>query len=634
MLTIRMKTALLSLLLLTVGFSSQAQYFYPAGKIQEELKEDAHTVIREYSEHFEVSAPGKGVLHRRGVVTILDSKSWATDLSIYYDSQTKVGKFKAKVYNSLGQEVRKYSAKDLEDYSAISDFSIYEDDRVKHVKFFHPHLPFTVEYEYEVFFNDIRYYPSWYVQYYHTAIERASFRISLPEDLGLSYKSSNCELIPREWQDGSTKHYEWRVEQLAAIKAERMAPPSGEVLPRVYIAPHHFEIDGYEGSMADWRSYGKFMYRLNAGRDQLSPEMAATVKRLTARAQNDQEKIAILYRYLQENTRYVSVQLGIGGWQTFDANYVEKNKYGDCKALTNFMKSMLKEVGITAHATLINSGEGEEEIPEDIAWPGFNHVVLYVPSEHTWLECTSNHNPPNYLGSSNADRNALLIASESSKLIRTPKLTSKDNFAERQATIQITEDGAARIEETSVLHGQLQEVSRYVHFNFDLTEQKSYYQRNSELPNFNFVDWQLEVDAEQPIVKRSCAMEVPKYVSKAGPRLFVPLNRLYPFQEVPKIMKNRQFPIDIEHEYTVTDAYVFELSESLRVESYPEEPIVLESDFGQYRMEVRVEGQKVYYQRKLVINSGQFPPERYADLRSFYKSIARKDGSKIVLNKK
>ncbi len=632
--TLALKSSLLFFLLWCFAPLAQAQFFYPTTNISEEMREDAHTVVRDYAKHFEVSAPGKAIYREKAVITILDKKSWATDLVIFYDTQRKVGKIKAKIYDALGREVKKYSAKDIKDQSAVSDFSIYEDNRVKYLEFFHTHYPFTIAYEYEVIYTDIHQYPRWRVQYYETSVENSSFTISLPKDQDISHKSANCDFEPRKWQEGNLKYYEWKVEDLTAVKKEKMAPPTFEVLPIVYVAPHSFEIEGYEGSMVDWQSYGSFMYRLNAGRDKLSPEMAAKVKSLTANASSDQDKINILYKYLQENTRYVSVQLGIGGWQTFDANYVENNKYGDCKALTNFMLSMLKEAGVTAHATLISSGDGEEEIPEDITWPGFNHVVLYVPSEHTWLECTSNHNPPNYLGSSNADRNALLISSEHSKLIRTPKLSAKDNLAEHRANIQLSEDGAATITESSTLHGWLQESLRYLANNYNIEKQKEYHQRYSELPSFTFKDWKLAVEEDKPIVTRSCQLEVAKYATKAGQRFFVPLNKLHPFTEVPKSMKNRKIPIDIEHEYTLDDEYVLEIPESLAVESYPKEPIIIESDFGRFKMEVRVEGQKVYYKRHLEIHSGQFPPERYGDLRSFYKTISKKDGSKIVLNKK
>ena len=65
---------------------------------------------------------------------------------------------------------------------------------------------------------------------------------------------------------------------------------------------------------------------------------------------------------MQNNTRYISIQLGIGGWRPFEAAYVASKGYGDCKALSNYMYSLLKEAGILSYYTLVKAGAGEEDI--------------------------------------------------------------------------------------------------------------------------------------------------------------------------------------------------------------------------------------------------------------------------------
>ena len=58
-----------------------------------------------------------------------------------------------------------------------------------------------------------------------------------------------------------------------------------------------------------------------------------------------------IYQYVQDNTRYISVQVGIGGMQPITAKEVDLVKYGDCKGLTNYTKSLLDIVGVKSNYT-------------------------------------------------------------------------------------------------------------------------------------------------------------------------------------------------------------------------------------------------------------------------------------------
>src|SRR5262249_20714832 len=146
------------------------------------------------------------------------------------------------------------------------------------------------------------------------------------------FKPLNCSIQPVISENGNNKIYTWEIKNLPAITNEPMAPSLRYIAPSVLIAPSDFEAEGYKGDMSTWESYGRFIYELSKGRDILPEDVKKKIHELTDKLTDPKEKIAVLYSYLQKNTRYISVQLGIGGLQPYDANYVATKRYGDCKA--------------------------------------------------------------------------------------------------------------------------------------------------------------------------------------------------------------------------------------------------------------------------------------------------------------
>lgn len=619
-----------------LGFNLAFAQQYDATLIAPELLVDANEVVRLEEKVFKATSSKDGSLYYKKAVTILNQKSSANALSVYYDKSSKVSKIKAKLYDGMGKLIRKIDKDEIKDYSAVANSSIYQDDRFKYLAVNHSTYPFTVEFEYEMNLKGMYFitYPDWYIQAYETSVEQGQLVMDLPEDQSFYYQTLNIEITPKiEHKDGR-QIYTWLVQNRPAIKKESYGPSFAEVLPIIKTAPDQFEFEGYSGSMRNWEAYGDFVKTLYEGRDELPAEMVNQVKKLTSNTSTDTEKIDILYRFMQENMRYVSVQLGIGGWQPFDANYVTDRKYGDCKALTNFMKAMLKEVGITAYPALIRSGDLYYEVSDTFTTPSFNHVILNIPAENYWLECTSSSMPPNYITSSNENRNVLLITESGGKLIKTPKLSYQDNLEENQVKVTLAEDGSATLSNSIFLKGAQHEAFRYLQHNYSLEEQKKHFIEYADLPSSTIESFAINAATDRPECELNYSLHIPRYGSKAGRRFFIPANMVSAFSNVPSTAEKRNHPIVIKRGYTEKDVIEFEIPSGYDIESIPKEAAQISNDYARYEVKVEKSTNGFTFTRSLEVEAIQLAPTDYDEFRTFFKDVAKLDNMRIVLVKK
>ncbi|WP_439880251.1 DUF3857 domain-containing protein [Pontibacter sp. MBLB2868] len=598
---------------------------------------DANVVIRSEETTFTVDAINSGTTLFKTTITILnDNGKHKAKLYVPYDKLSKVGYIKGVLYDANGKKIKQLKNSEISDVSAVSSISLIDDNRVKIANLTHTIYPYTVEFEYKVTSKNMMFYPLWRpLDEEDMMVEHALLRIEVPKGGKLRYRETN---MPEKVKMSSTDQhdvYEWQVKNLSPMRQEPYGPALREVVPQVRTAPADFEVDGYQGNMESWKNYGLFIEQLNKGRDVLPAETQQRLQASVAGLKTPEEKIKKIYDYLQGKTRYVSIQLGIGGWQPFEASFVDSKGYGDCKALTNYTQAMLKAVGINSYQALIRAGDDESDLLVDFPSSQFNHVVLCVPVENDtiWLECTSQDASAGYAGSFTGGRHALLITPEGGKLVTTPDYSARDNVQRRTTKVKLDEAGNG-IAQVSTLYTGLQQESRdYVLHNLKPEEQRKWLYQQVKVPSFEITDFSFQQQKQLvPEVSEKLELSLNKCATITGKRLFLSPNLMNKWTYAPEQLANRTTDIVRTMAFMDVDTVVFDLPAGYSLEHKPKDQ-ELKSEFGEYKFSIKVEGQQVTYIRILQMKKGVFKPEAYTPYLEFLNNIIKGDKQQIVFVK-
>jgi hypothetical protein len=633
-----MRILIVSSFLLLVSGLKAADPKYPVSAIPENLKKDADVVKRMEEISFQVINTGETILHKKYALTILNENGDEyAGISEFYDKLITITTMEGTLYDAAGKVLKRTKNKDISDLSAVNGNNLIDDSRMKAHHFYYRDYPYTVEYEVEQKFSNTLFFPNWYPQEDEKyAVEQSSYTVICPADYSIRYRAFNYKGEPEITMEKGKKKMRWNIAAIPAIKLPFASPSWKEMTTVVYFAPSDFEIQGYKGNMSSWKDFGKFQASLNAGRDVLPANISETVNHLTAGISDTREKIRVLYNFLQHNTRYISIQLGIGGWQPFPASDVATKGYGDCKGLTNYMYSLLKAAGIKSNYTLVYAGRNKDVLIEDFPSNRFNHVILCVPlaKDSVWLECTSQTLPAGYMSDFTGNRKALMITDEGGVVVKTPQYGIKENTQMRAIKAKLNEDGNLTMSVKASYGGTEQDdVSSLIN---GLSKEKvqKVLQKELELSTYDINSFKYEETKEVlPKVDEQLEILVSKYATISGKRLFIMPNILNRGGVVLSDQKDRAFDYVYDNAFRHDDTYEIEIPEGYELESGPSETN-LKSKFGTYSSSVKLVGNKIIYKRVREHFAGRYPAKEGVALAGFFESVYRSDRSKMVFVKK
>lgn len=615
-------------------FNGYAQQEYPVDQISPALKNRANAVIRNMETVVDMRADDNVTMTVKKVITVLNKNGDdQAETALPYNKNIVIKYAKGIIYDAAGKATTKFTLNNFSDHSAVSSISLFEDDREKH---YAPNVlsyPYTISCEYEIRSKQNLMIPSWYANPDPgVSVEQNSYTFTCKPTDRIRIKAVNYTGQAQVAANEKFKSQTWSVKNLPAFKDEPYAPNMKDYLTHVNITTEEFYFYGHKGTYQNWEELGKWIYTdLIKDRQALRPEAIEEIKNLVNGIDNDKDKARKVYEYVQRKTRYISVQIGIGGNQPMQASEVHRLSYGDCKALVNYTQSLLKTIGIPSWYCIVNAGNFKKDMEPDFASMNQgNHIILCLPfkSDTTWLECTSQENPFGYLGDFTDDRTVLACTEEGGKILKTPALTPQMNLQERKAELVLDAEGNINGTMKTAFYGaQYDNCAQLV--NQPLKEQLKLLKQTYDIDNINFSSFNLSQEkGTNPSTKESLELSIQKYAPQTNSHVYLVLNAFNKKRNIPEV-RNRTLPVFINRGYTDVDEITYVLPEGLVIELMPA-TIEIKNNFGAYVTSIRKEDKKLIYQRKFILNNGTYPADQYAGFSDFISKVSAYDQMKAI----
>jgi hypothetical protein len=376
------------------------------------------------------------------------AKSGAGEYEISYEKdKDKIVEISAYTITPDGKKYPYTSIQDISDFGADS---VYSDMMKKVVIFPQVNVGSIIESRVVIeskprYRNDVFNYALALTAHVPTKSYKTTF--IFPKKLGIRYKEFNLTHQPKISRDPETVTYAWEISDFYQdSQLEEYSPPptAASINDRVEFS-----------NIKSWEDYSRWYYALVQKNLKITPEIAAAAGQAILGKHDLKDKVRAILGYIQDNFRYVAVDLGSHGFEPHSTDEIFKNRYGDCKDLSLLCMAMLKSVGIASKFTLFQKEDAN--IDPQFSLPGiesYNHVLLFVGTgkeEGFYIDPQLKYYNIGEYPMSCQRAYTLIIGEDGGRFSRFPVFSEERQHEKEEVDIVIYPDGSV-LSEKNTLH--------------------------------------------------------------------------------------------------------------------------------------------------------------------------------------
>lgn len=212
-------------------------------------------------------------------------------------------------------------------------------------------------------------------------IDRLRFRASWPAGREVRTRTTAPWELPPARRQGRDMVVELSVDDLAPLEFPADVPPR-------FTHARQIELTDF----ADWGQVAELLAPLYDRAAELGSDspLLAEIDRIRADFESPEARAAAALRLVQDDVRYVALQMGAGGLTPASADETWRRRFGDCKGKTALLLAILHALGIEAApaAVSVALGDGMDQRLPLVSL--FDHVLVraVIGGRVYWLDGT------------------------------------------------------------------------------------------------------------------------------------------------------------------------------------------------------------------------------------------------------
>jgi hypothetical protein len=357
---------------------------------------------------------------------------------------------------------------------------------------------------------------------------------------------------------------------------------------------------------------------------------------------------------VQQQVRYVAVEIGIGGYQPHAAADVFSNRYGDCKDKVTLLRTMLRAAEVESYYVLVNTTPGfvDAEFPTASVFdhaiiairlpPGTSLTGVHSSVQHPRLgtmlffDPTSSVAPVGYLPQYLQQSRGLLVTPDGGELVALPAAPPNANELRRRATLRLDEKGTLSGEIEEMRSGEMAADLRALLRPLKANDRSTLIESAvaNSVADFNATELKIEhLDEAGTDLLVRYKVVIPGYAKRTAGLILVRPRVLGQKGEKLADPSNRKYAYVTDGPSLQTDQFEIALPDSLHLDGLPPS-VSISNDLLSYSSGSQYEDGKLLFRRQYEMRAFSVEPSKLPELNGAFSKIAADErGSAVFVEK-